>query len=113
MITGNDVYVSPTGGLTEDGPYEFTLTGDSSFHKILNLSRPFGEFHLIDPTTNDLIKDAVDVSFVNNIGHSWISSIELFCNDENVIVVHRNLSLKTAHHIENTNMNQIFREVIG
>ena len=85
LITGNDVYVSPTGGLTEDGPYEFTLTGDSSFHKILNLSRLFGEFHLIDPTTNDLIKDAVDVSFVNNIGHSWISSIELFFNDKNVI----------------------------
>ena len=85
LITGNDVYVSPTGGLTEDGPYEFTLTGDSSFHKILNLSRLFGEFHLIDATTNDLIKDAVDVSFVNNIGHSWISSIELFFNDKNVI----------------------------
>ena len=68
LITGNDVYVSPTGGLTEDGTYEFTLTGDSSFHKILSLSRLFGEFHLIDPTTNDLIKDAVDVSFVNNIG---------------------------------------------
>ena len=85
LITGNDVYISPTGGLTEDGPYEFTLNGDSSFHKILNLSRLFGEFHLIDPTTNELIKNAVDVSFVNNIGHSWISSIELFLNDKNVI----------------------------
>ena len=85
LITGNDVHISPTGGLTEDGPYEFTLNGDSSFHKILNLSRLFGEFHLIDPTTNELIKNAVDVSFVNNIGHSWISSIELFLNDKNVI----------------------------
>ena len=36
------IYVSPTGGLTENGPYEFVLTGDSSFHKILNLSRLFG-----------------------------------------------------------------------
>ena len=24
LITGNDVYISPTGGLTEDGLYEFT-----------------------------------------------------------------------------------------
>ena len=117
LITGNDVYVSPTGGLTEDGPYEFTLAGDSSFHKILNLSRLFGEFHLIDPTTNDLIKDAVDVSFVNNIGHSWISSIELFFNDKmssisRLRVMHINLLLKTAYHIQNTNRNQIFQEVI-
>ena len=40
---------------------------------------------MIDPTTNELIKNAVDVFFVNNIGHSWISSIELFSNDKNVI----------------------------
>ena len=85
LITGNDIYVAPTGGLTENGPYEFTLSGDSSFHKILNLSRLFGEFHLIDPTTGELIEETVDVSFVNNIGHSWISSIELFFNDKNVI----------------------------
>ena len=25
LITGNDVYISPTGGLTEDGPYACTL----------------------------------------------------------------------------------------
>ena len=85
LITGNDVYVAPTGGLTDNGPYEFSLTGDSSFHKILNLTRLFGEFHLLDPTTSELIEEAVDVSFVNNIGHSWISSIELFFNDKNVI----------------------------
>ena len=44
-----------------------------------------GEFHLIDPTTGGLIEETADVSFVNNIGHSWISSIELFFNDKNVI----------------------------
>ena len=85
LIIGNDVYVAPTGGLTDNGPYEFSLTGDSSFHKILNLSRLFGEFHLLDPTSGELIDEAIDVSFVNNIGHSWISSIELFFNDKNVI----------------------------
>ena len=78
LIHGNDIYVAPTGGLTENGPYEFVLSGDSSFHKILNLSRLFGENHLIDPSTGNLIDAETDVSFVNNIGHSWISSIELF-----------------------------------
>ena len=85
LITGNDVYVSPTGGITENGPFEFSLAGDSSFHKVLNLSRLFGEFHLVDPVSGELITNGVDVSFVNNIGHSWISSIELFFNDKNVI----------------------------
>ena len=85
LINGNDIYVSPTGGLTENGPYEFVITGDSSFHKILNFSRLFGEFNLVDPASGDLIDNTVDVSFVNNIGHSWISSIELFFNDKNVI----------------------------
>ena len=85
LIHGNDIYVAPTGGLTENGSYEFVLTGDSSFHKILNSSRLFGEFHLLDPSSGDLISTETDVSFVNNIGHRWISSIELFFNDENVI----------------------------
>ena len=85
LIVGNDVYVSLTGGVTEQGPYEFFLAGDSSFHKVLNLSRLFGEFHLVDPNSGELIDNNVDVSFVNNIGHSWISSIELFFNDKNVI----------------------------
>ena len=85
LITGNDVYVAPTGGLTETGPYEFSLNGDSSFHKILNLSRLFGEFHLVDPVSGELIENNTGVLFVNNIGHSWISSIELFFNDKNVI----------------------------
>ena len=85
LVHGNDIYVAPTGGLTENGPYEFVSTGDSSFHKILNLSRLFGEFHLVDPTSGELINANADVSFVNNIGHSWISSIELFFNDKNVI----------------------------
>ena len=85
LVVGNDVYVSPTGGLNQQGPYEFCLAGDSSFHKVLNLSRLFGEFHLVDPVSGELISNTVDVSFVNNIGHSWISSIELFFNDKNVI----------------------------
>ena len=40
---------------------------------------------MIDPTTGELIEETADVLFVNNIGHSWISSIELFFNDKNVI----------------------------
>ena len=32
-----------------------------------------------------MFEETADVSFVNNIGHSWISSIELFFNDKNVI----------------------------
>ena len=85
LITGNDIYISPNGGLTENGPYEFILNGDSSFHKILNFTRLFGEFHLVDPISGELINENVDVSFVNNIGHSWLSSIELFLNDKNVV----------------------------
>ena len=27
LITGNDIYVAPTNGLTDNGPYEFTLSG--------------------------------------------------------------------------------------
>ena len=81
----HDIYVAPTGGLTENGPYEFVLTEDSSFHKTLNLSSLFGEFHLLDPTSGELISAETDVSFVNNIGNNWISSIELFFNDKNVI----------------------------
>ena len=38
LIAANDTYVAPTGVLTENGPYELTLSGDSSFHQILNLS---------------------------------------------------------------------------
>ena len=78
LVTGNDIYVAPTGGLSDNGPYEFTLSGDSCFDKILNLYRLFWEFHLVDPTAGELIGETVDVSFVNNIGHSWISSIEFF-----------------------------------
>ena len=45
LVTGNDIYVAPTGGLTDNGPYEFTLSEDSSFNQILNLSRLFGGCH--------------------------------------------------------------------
>jgi hypothetical protein len=41
----------------------------------------------VDPITGNLIDEAVDVSFVNNIGHSWISSLELFMNDKNVCIL--------------------------
>ena len=40
---------------------------------------------MIDHTSGELVDASTDVSFVNNIGHSWISSIELFFNDKNVI----------------------------
>ena len=56
LITGNDVYISPTGGLIEDGPYEFTLNEDPSFCKILDLSQRFNEFHLVDPATHEMIR---------------------------------------------------------
>ena len=39
----------------------------------------------MDPVTDNLTDKDVDVSFVNNIGHSWTSSIELFMSDKNVI----------------------------
>ena len=45
LIIGNDICVASTGGLIDNGPYEFELSGDSSFHKILYLSRLPGEFH--------------------------------------------------------------------
>ena len=101
LVTGNDIYISPNGGLTENGPYEFVLSGDSSFHKIWNFSRLFGEFHLVDSVTGKLITDAVDVSFVNNIGHSWISSIEVFLMTKMLWIKARkvmpiNLLLKTV-----------------
>ena len=118
LIIGNDVYVAPTGGLTDNGPYEFSLTGDSSFHKILNLTRLFGEFHLLDPTSGELIEETVDVSFVNNIGHSWISSIELFFNDKMLLTnqpkaMHTNHLSKIVYLTLITRRNQILQEVTG
>ena len=59
LIAGVDICVAPTNGLTENRPYEFTLSGDSSFHKILNLSRFFGEYQIVGPTSGDLIDKAV------------------------------------------------------
>lgn len=29
LATGHDAYLSPTGGLKKNGPYEFNLNGDS------------------------------------------------------------------------------------
>ena len=72
LINGNVIYVLPTCGLSENGPFEFVLSGDSSFHKILNFTRLRGEFHLVNPANDNLIDDNVDVSFVNTLGHSWI-----------------------------------------
>ena len=59
LLTGNDIYITPTGGLSQNGPYEFVLTGESSFHKILNLTRLFGEFHLVDCNSGELIKKMI------------------------------------------------------
>ena len=59
-----------TVGLTENGPYELTLPGNSSFHKVLNLFRLFGEFHIVYQTTGKLIEKKVDFSIVKNIEHS-------------------------------------------
>ena len=35
--------------------------------------------------TDELILENIDVFLVNHIGHSWISSIEVFYNDKNVV----------------------------
>ena len=118
LVTGNDIYVAPTGGLTDNGPYELTLSGDSSFHKILNLSRLFGEFHLVDPTLGELIDKTVDDSFVNNIGHSWISSIEYFSMIKVLLInqpksMHISPSSKIVCLTLTTKRSQIFPEVIG
>ena len=118
LITGNDVYVSPTGDLADNGPYEFTLSEDSSFHKILNLARLFGVFQLVDPTTGKLIDETVCVSFVNNIGHSWISSIESFLMIKILLTnqlktMYINSSSTIVCLTLNTKRSQIFPEATG
>ena len=77
--------VAPHGGLSPEGPFEFHLNGDSPFFKILDFTRLIGEFELLDPTTNELIEDTTDVSFINNLGHSWIQQIEVYLNDKQVV----------------------------
>ena len=61
------------------------LSGDSPFFKILDYTRLIGEFDLVDAVTGALIEKATDVSFVNNLGHSWISQIEVYLNDKQVV----------------------------
>ena len=73
---------------------------------------------MIDPTSGELIDASTDVSFVNNIGHSWISSIELFFNDKNVIdqstqsYAYKSF-IENCLSYSNHKKNLIFREVIG
>ena len=63
------------GGLAPDGPFEFSLSGESPFYKILDFTRLVGEFTLLDPDTNNPIEKAVDVSFVNNLDiHGYSTS---------------------------------------
>ena len=40
---------------------------------------------MLGPDTNNPIEKAVDVSFVNNLGHSWIEQVELYLNDNQII----------------------------
>ena len=40
---------------------------------------------MFDPATNQPIKNNVDVSFINNLGHSWIQQIEVYLNDKQVV----------------------------
>ena len=61
------------------------MNGDSPFFKILDFTRLIGEFELLDPTTNELIEDTTDVSFINNLGHSWIQQIVVYLNDKQVV----------------------------
>ena len=61
------------------------LNGDSPFFKILDFTRLIGEFELVDPTSGAPIEKDIDVSFVNNLGHSWIQQIEVYLNDKQVV----------------------------
>ena len=79
------LYLAPHGGLAPDGPFEFILCGESPFNKILDFTRLVGEFTLLDPDTNNPSEKAVRVSFVNNLGHSWIQQVELYLNDKQII----------------------------
>ena len=40
---------------------------------------------MLDPDSNNPIEKAADVSFVNNLGHSWIQQVELYLNDKQII----------------------------
>ena len=71
--------------MNPEGPFEFHLSGDSPFFKILDFTRLIGEFELLDSNTNELIDNTTDVSFINNLGHSWIQQIEVYLNDKQVV----------------------------
>ena len=71
--------------MNSDGPFEFLLNGDSPFFKILDFTRLIGEFLLVDASTGEPIEEATDVSFVNNLGHSWIQQIEVYLNDKQIV----------------------------
>ena len=43
-----------------------------------------GEFEIVDENDAPIEKN-VDVSFVNNLGHSWIQQIVVYLNDKQVV----------------------------
>ena len=43
------------------------------------------KFDFVDTTSGAQIEKDVDVSFVNNLGHSWIQQIEVYLNDKQVV----------------------------
>ena len=71
--------------MNPDGPFEFLLNGESPFFKILDFTRLVGKFILVDPTTGNEIDENIDVSFVNNLAHSWIQQVELYLNDKQIV----------------------------
>ena len=71
--------------MNPNGPFEFLLNGESPFFKILDFTRLVGKFILVDPTSGNEIDENVDVSFVNNLGHSWIHLVELYLNDKQIV----------------------------
>ena len=71
--------------MNPEGPFEFILSGDSPFFKVLDFTRLVGKFALIDPSSGENIKKETDVAFINNLGHSWIQQIELYLNDKQII----------------------------
>ena len=40
---------------------------------------------MVDPTTGNEIDENIDVSFVNNLAHSWIQQVELYLNDKQIV----------------------------
>ena len=118
LITGNDLYVAPTGGSWWKWSIQFTLSVDTSVDKILNLSRLFWEFQFINPTLVGPMDKAVDVSFVNISVIVGYSQLNYFTMIKMLLInqpkaMHINPSSKIVCLTITTKRTQIFRKVLG